>query len=119
MDIGSSDALVVVDFQRDFGPGGALEIKGGEEIAPILNAYLALFRDSGAAVYATRDWHPPKHVSFRDQGGMWPPHCVQGTEGAEFHPDLRLPEEAKVISKAADPSREAYSGFDGTELART
>lgn len=117
IEIGSNDALVVVDFQRDFCSGGALEIKGGDEIVPILNAYLARFRDSGGATYATRDWHPPKHVSFRDQGGMWPPHCVQGTEGAEFHPDLQLPEETKVISKATDPSREAYSGFDGTELA--
>ncbi|RLI36059.1 nicotinamidase, partial [Candidatus Bathyarchaeota archaeon] len=67
-------------------------------------------------IYATRDWHPPNHKSFREYGGIWPAHCVQGSVGAEFHPDLELPEDVIVISKATDPDREAYSGFEGTNL---
>ncbi|MEM3745228.1 MAG: nicotinamidase [Candidatus Bathyarchaeia archaeon] len=113
---GREDALIIVDVQVDFCPGGALPVPGGDEIIPILNEYIRKFYAAGALIVATRDWHPPNHISFRDYGGIWPPHCVQGTEGAKFHPGLRLPENALIISKAADPLKEAYSGFEGTGL---
>ncbi|RJS91531.1 isochorismatase family protein, partial [Candidatus Bathyarchaeota archaeon] len=81
-----------------------------------LNKYIEKFSKAGALIVATRDWHPPNHVSFKGYGGNWPPHCIQGTPGAEFHPDLNLPKETKIISKATLADKEAYSGFDGTEL---
>ncbi len=109
-------ALVVVDVQVDFMPGGALPVPRGDEVVPALNSYIELFSGLGRPVVATRDWHPPDHVSFRPRG-PWPPHCVRGTGGAEFHPDLRLPEGTVVVSKATEPDREAYSGFEGTEMA--
>ena len=110
------DALVVVDVQVDFMPGGALPVPGGDEIVGRVNDYVELFTRAGATVVLTRDWHPPNHVSFKTRGGPWPPHCIQNTPGASFHPRLRVPREALVVSKATDPDREAYSGFEGTEL---
>jgi nicotinamidase/pyrazinamidase len=114
--VGRSDALIVVDVQVDFCPGGRLRVPGGDKVVPILNGYADLFTRARAKVFATRDWHPPDHVSFLARGGPWPPHCVRGSFGAKFHPDLKLPEGVVVISKATDPDRESYSGFDGTEL---
>lgn len=113
---GAKDALVLVDVQNDFLPGGSVPVRGGDEVVPILNAYVAMALQSHAQVMATRDWHPARHCSFRDQGGPWPPHCVQGTHGAELAPGLRLPRDAPIVSKGADPDRDAYSGFDGTAL---
>ncbi|MEM1507805.1 MAG: nicotinamidase [Candidatus Bathyarchaeia archaeon] len=115
---GRRDALIIVDVQVDFCPGGTLPVPGGDKIIPILNEYIRKFYMAGALIVATRDWHPPNHISFRDYGGIWPPHCVQGTEGAKFHPGLRLPENVIIVSKATDPSKEAYSGFEGTELEK-
>ncbi|MCX8171260.1 MAG: nicotinamidase [Candidatus Bathyarchaeota archaeon] len=112
------DALIIVDVQVDFCPGGALPVPGGDEIIPKLNEYIRKFHAAGALIVATRDWHPPNHISFRDYGGIWPPHCVQGTEGAKFHPGLRLPDNVIIVSKAMDPLREAYSGFEGTDLEK-
>lgn len=109
-------ALVVVDVQVDFCPGGTLPVRGGDEVVPNLNRVVASFEKAHLPVFFTRDWHPPNHVSFRDRGGPWPSHCVQGTRGAEFHPGLRLPHDAAVISKGDRPSKEAYSGFQGTDL---
>ena len=106
-----------MDVQKDFLHGGSLPVPSGDEVIPILNDYISLFKTAKAKVFATRDWHPANHVSFKEFGGLWPPHCVQETEGAEFHPDLKLPENVTVISKAMDPKRESYSGFDGTPLA--
>ena len=114
--VNESDALIVVDVQVDFCPRGRVPVPGGDRIIPVLNLYIDLFESARARVFATRDWHPPNHVSFKERGGPWPPHCVQGSDGARFHPDLRLPEDVRVISKATDPDRESYSGFDGTEL---
>jgi nicotinamidase/pyrazinamidase len=102
--------------QRDFLPGGALAVAHGDEVVPVLNRYLAAWRARGLPIVASRDWHPPNHCSFRAQGGPWPPHCVQATEGAAFAPGLALPPETVVVSKASAPDRDAYSAFDGTEL---
>jgi len=113
---GREDALIIVDVQVDFCPGGALPVPEGDKIVPVLNEYIRKFDSAGALIIATRDWHPPNHISFRDYGGLWPQHCVQGTKGAEFHPDLRLPNKVLIVSKATDPKREAYSGFEGTGL---
>ena len=114
--ISSKDALIIVDVQRDFCSGGALPVPDGDKVVPVLNEYIQRFREAGAYIYATRDWHPPNHKSFKEYGGLWPPHCVQGTRGASFHPDLRLPEDVVVVSKATEPEKEAYSGFEGTSL---
>jgi len=109
-------ALIVVDVQRDFCPGGALPVPEGDRVVPVLNKYMEKFEKAGAPIYATRDWHPPNHVSFKARGGIWPPHCLQNTKGASFHPDLALSRSTEIISKAMNPEREAYSGFDGTKL---
>ncbi|MBI5238956.1 MAG: isochorismatase family protein [Elusimicrobia bacterium] len=116
MTVRSRDALLVVDVQRDFLPGGALAVpRGGEVIAP-LNVWLDLFARRGLPVFATRDWHPPRHCSFRAQGGPWPEHCVAGSPGAAFAEALRLPPGTAVVSKAVTEEHDAYSGFDGTDL---
>lgn len=110
------DALLVVDVQRDFLPGGSLPVPRGDEVVPILNGYIALFRKHDLPIIASRDWHPPDHCSFMAQGGPWPTHCVAGTEGAAFAPSLELPHEAVIISKATTASKDAYSAFERTEL---
>ena len=109
-------ALVVIDVQVDFCPGGAIAVKGGDQIIPGLNAAIDAFGKLGFPVFFTRDWHPPNHMSFVDQGGVWPPHCVQRTKGSALHPDLRVPPDSTVFSKGDDPLKEAYSGFQGTGL---
>lgn len=114
--IGSKDALIMVDVQKDFTPGGALPVPEGDMVVPVLNRYQEKFLQVQVPVYATRDWHPQNHVSFKDQGGTWPPHCVQNTEGAKFYPNLKMSEEVEIISKGKHPQQEAYSGFQGTEL---
>ncbi len=115
--IESSDALLITDIQNDFLPGGALPVAAGDEIIPVINDYIRCFQENGGHVLASRDWHPPNHISFKEQGGPWPPHCVQDTEGAKFSTKLKLPPKTVVISKATDPKHEAYSAFDGTNLA--
>jgi nicotinamidase/pyrazinamidase len=110
------DTLIVVDVQNDFLPGGSLAVLQGDEVVPILNRYIAAFAARGLPVYATRDWHPPDHCSFKAQEGPWPPHCVAETNGARFARDLELPAGATIVSKATEPGRDAYSGFEGTRL---
>jgi nicotinamidase/pyrazinamidase len=115
--LSGSDALVIVDLQNDFCSGGALPVEGGDDVVPVLNGWIEEAERAGALIVASRDWHPPDHVSFEERGGPWPRHCVQGTRGAEFHPGLRLPPGTMILSKATDPEREAYSDFEGTDLA--
>jgi nicotinamidase/pyrazinamidase len=115
--ITSKDSLIIADIQNDFLPNGALAVKEGDMVISALNEYAKIFQRANANVIASRDWHPPNHISFKAQGGIWPPHCVQGTKGAEFSTLLKLPEEAIIVSKATDPTKEAYSVFDGTGLA--
>jgi nicotinamidase/pyrazinamidase len=111
------DALLVIDMQVDFLPGGALGVAGGfETIAPI-NHLIELFRVQGLPVFASRDWHPNNHCSFTAQGGPWPPHCVADTPGAAFTAELALPDDAIVVSKADTAAVDAYSAFAGTSLA--
>ena len=86
-------------------------------MVPALNAWIAAARNGDARIFASRDWHPPDHLSFAARGGLWPPHCVQDTPGAAFHPDLELPDDAVVVTKADQSEREAYSAFDSGELA--
>jgi nicotinamidase/pyrazinamidase len=108
-------ALVIVDFQNDFTPGGALAVSDGDAIAERVDRLAR----SGEydLVLATRDWHPRDHGSFAAQGGPWPEHCVQGTPGAELHPALDRALVDVVVDKGQDPATEGYSGFDATELA--
>lgn len=113
----TGDALLIVDVQYDFLPGGSLGIAGADAVIAPLNAWIARFRAAGLPILATRDWHPPDHCSFVAQGGIWPEHCVAGSPGARFHADLALPEDVLVISKATRQDAEAYSSFAGTDLA--
>jgi nicotinamidase/pyrazinamidase len=112
-----ADALLVTDMQRDFLPGGSLPVAGADAIVPVLNRYLGYWTERGFPVFATRCWHPRGHCSFVPLG-RWPPHCIAGTAGAEFTPELALPPMAVVVSKADRLDRDAYSSFDGTDLDR-
>lgn len=114
---GAGDALIIVDVQNDFLPGGKLGVARGDEVVPALNRYIERFASRGLPIFATRDWHPENHCSFTDQGGIWPPHCLAASPGAEFAPGLALPDAAIVVSKADTPAQDAYSGFEGTGLA--
>jgi nicotinamidase/pyrazinamidase len=112
-------ALLVVDVQRDFCPGGALPAARCPGILEALNRHLRAAAARGVAIYASRDWHPAETTHFAAFGGPWPPHCVQDTPGAEFHPDLLLPRGTVVVSKGMDPAHPGYSAFDGrTPLGR-
>lgn len=107
-------ALLIVDVQHDFCPGGALPAENGDEVVPVLNRTIEAFIREGYPVFASRDWHPEGSAHFQERGGPWPPHCIQGTHGAEFHKDLRLPEDVIVITKGDDPDEdEGYSAFEG------
>ncbi len=110
-------ALLVVDVQRDFCPGGALAVEGGDTIIEPINRLIDGFEDADLPIAFTRDWHPRNHCSFKGRGGAWPPHCVQGTPGAEFYPSLRVPAGAIMILKGTHEDQDAYSGFQGTDLA--
>jgi nicotinamidase/pyrazinamidase len=107
-------ALLIVDFQNDFTPGGALPVEGGDAIAARINELAA----SGGydLVVATRDWHPEHHTSFKERGGPWPVHCVQGTEGAELHPALERANVDVVIETGQVDGSDGYSGFEDTNL---
>ncbi len=109
-------ALIVVDVQNDF-VDGALSAQHTHDLIPALNNLIDLSASSGVLSFFTRDWHPPNHSSFRAQGGPWPPHCIQGTHGAEFPRELHIPKDATIISKGIDPASPGYSAFTETDLA--
>jgi nicotinamidase/pyrazinamidase len=111
------DALLVVDIQRDFCSGGALSITGADEIVPIINDLIKEAIGAKALVVASRDWHPSDHSSFHAFGGIWPMHCVQGSEGAKFHAALRLPGDALIVTKGQTLGKDQCSAFDATGLA--
>lgn len=112
----TGDALIVVDIQNDFCPGGALPIEKGDEVVPVLNDWIAAALKMNIPVYASRDWHPAGHISFREQDGPWPPHCIQDTDGAAFRPDLKLPDTVIKITKGVRFDQDQYSAFDETGL---
>jgi nicotinamidase/pyrazinamidase len=114
--VSSKTALLIVDVQNDFCPGGALAVPDGDRVVPVLNRYIRIFQAKQAPIVATRDWHPDNHSSFKPFGGIWPPHCIRNSPGAEFHPGLKLSKAAMIISKGTDPNIEAYSGFQHTTL---
>jgi nicotinamidase-related amidase len=115
---GPTDALVVVDLQRDFLPGGSLAVAQGERVIAPINRLLEHFGARGLPVFASRDWHPPDHCSFRERGGPWPVHCVAGSTGAAFAEGLRLPAQVCVVSKATRAESDSYSAFGGTDLGQ-
>ena len=106
--------FLIVDVQVDFCPGGSLAVPAGDTIIPMINRYIRLFREKGVPIIASRDWHPPVTSHFLEYGGLWPPHCVQESTGAAFHPLLQLPSDATVVSKGMDPKKDAYSAFQAT-----
>ena len=116
MKIDDTYALIVVDVQNDFCPGGALPVDSGDRV---VGAFNAIFRKFDY-VYCTRDWHPWDHISFSEEpkycDGSWPVHCMQDSPGALFHGELYVPLDAKIINKGDDPEVEAYSGFENPEL---
>lgn len=111
-------ALIVVDVQNDFCPGGSLAVANGDEVVAPLNQLIKEFLDRGEPAFKTRDWHPPTAKHFTAYGGVWPVHCVQNTPGAEFHADLSDDPRVIVISKGTDEGADGYSAFDGTGLAQ-
>jgi nicotinamidase/pyrazinamidase len=111
------DALLIVDVQIDFFPGGALGVPKGNSVVPIINEWLQAANEANIPIFASRDWHPPNHCSFIVQGGMWPSHCIRNTRGAAFHPDISFPKNLLIINKASDSTQEAYSAFQGKLVA--
>lgn len=114
----AKDALILVDVQNDFLPGGSLAVPDGDQVVPVLNRCIELFQQQQLPIFATRDWHPSDHCSFKNYGGIWPVHCVQHSNGAEFAADLHLPENTVIISKDDTPSLNSYSGFTHTTLTQ-
>ena len=110
---GCRPALLIVDVQRDFCVGGALEIPDGNRVIPPLNQLIHAFATAERPIYASRDWHPHESVHFASHGGQWPVHCVAGTRGAQFHDDLALPGAAVVVTKGEAPTADGYSAFEG------
>ncbi len=105
------DAVVIADPQVDFCPGGSLGVPAGDEVMPVLNAWAAAAAAVGVPVFVSRDWHPARTTHFREFGGVWPPHCVQGTPGASFHPALKLPDGVVIVDKGMGEDEDAYSAF--------
>ena len=111
------DALIVVDVQKDYCPGGPLPVENAQAVMAALNGWIEEALARKVPVYLSRDWHPRGHISFRKRGGPWPPHCLQGSDGARFHPQLLLSDSCHIVTKGMDPDREQSSPFDGTGLA--
>lgn len=111
-----TDALIVVDVQRDFLPGGSLAVPEGDKVIPVLADCVQTFSKEGRPIFATRDWHPPDHCSFEEFGGPWPSHCVAGSPGAEVDPRLGLPADTAFIDKDTLVDQSTYSAFQETDL---
>lgn len=111
------NALIIVDLQNDFLPGGALAVPDGNKIIPVLNEYISIFKNHNLPIIATRDWHPRITKHFKQYGGLWPPHCIQNTRGAQFHPDLHFPSDTIIISAGMGEDQDGYSGFEGIDLS--
>ena len=109
----SQMALLIIDVQNDFCPGGALPVADGDRVIEPLNRAVHRFINAGLPVFASRDWHPLETQHFQEHGGQWPVHCIRDTLGAAFHPNLHLPEQAVVLSKGLDPQADGYSAFEG------
>lgn len=109
-------ALLLVDIQNDFCEGGSLAVPDASKIMPVVNSLIAEASEAGQMIIASRDWHTVDHASFEERGGPWPPHCIQDTDGAAFHPGMQLPDEAVRVSKGTGFDTDAYSAFDGTQL---
>jgi len=112
-------ALLVVDVQNDFCPGGSLGVPEGDKVIPAINKYIKAFSSKKLPIFATRDWHPVRTKHFKDFGGIWPVHCIQNTTGAAFHSKLKLPKEAIFLYKGMDPEKDSYSAFQAEELNGT
>jgi nicotinamidase/pyrazinamidase len=112
----ANKALLVVDIQNDFCPGGALGVREGDRIIPTVNKYVDLFQRNQLPVFVSRDWHPKNSKHFKESGGPWPSHCIQNSPGAEFHPDFQVPEKAIVLSKGTNPGLDGYSVFEAQTL---
>jgi nicotinamidase/pyrazinamidase len=115
--IQKGDGLLVIDVQKDFCPGGLLAVDGGDQVVAPLNRWIGHARERGGRIYASRDWHPLGHVSFQEQGGKWPPHCIQDSEGARFHAELMLPLDIVKITKGVRFDQDQNSVFDQTGFA--
>jgi nicotinamidase/pyrazinamidase len=109
-------ALLIVDLQNDFCPGGALGVPGADRIVPVINKYIRIFFKKKLPIFASADWHPIKTGHFKDFGGRWPVHCIHNSKGAQFHPKLKIPKEAILLYKGMDPQRESYSVFQAEDI---
>ncbi len=112
-------ALLIVDVQNDFCPGGTLAVPEGDRIIPILNKYIKIFSKKKLPIFASRDWHPKESKHFKKFGGVWPKHCIQNTRGARFHPHLKLAKETIILSKGMDPDKDSYSAFQAVDTNGT
>jgi len=108
-------ALLIVDVQNDFCPGGALGVPEADKIIPAINKYAKIFSKNKFPIFATRDWHPVRTRHFKDFGGKWPVHCIQGSRGAAFHPKLKLPKEVFLVYKGIYPDKDGYSAFEAED----
>jgi len=115
----AGDSLLLVDPQNDFCPGGSLAVANGDQVMPVLSVWAAAAERANIPIVVTRDWHPPKTTHFEEYGGVWPPHCVMRTHGAEFHPDLEIPASALVVSKGMGEAEDAYSAFQARDDSGT
>jgi nicotinamidase/pyrazinamidase len=117
MDMRTKRALLIVDVQNDFCPGGSLGVPEGDKIVPGLNKYIKNFSKKKLPVFASRDWHPIKTKHFKDFGGLWPAHCIYNSKGAQFHPKLKLSKEAILLYKGMDPEKDSYSVFQAEDAS--
>jgi nicotinamidase/pyrazinamidase len=115
VEFAAGDALLLVDLQNDFCPGGSLGVVDGDQVIPVLNAWAAGAHAAHVPIFVTRDWHPPHTTHFHESGGRWPPHCVMQTHGSEFHPDVRLPADVRIVSKGMGETEDAYSAFQARD----